>query len=158
MSRQEASVGSLTAGSLIAVLGVDGLKLLLPQNELRTLEPVEDVEQVSHEHGEVGWLSLADQQWPVFCVSRDLTLLAEIPQQRRIAVMLNAANDLAGVLCDELKIVRPEELSIYPIPLSLQVPGSPLTSLVVYGDTVGCMTTSHHLIGYLRQSKLRTPT
>ena len=91
MKRQETSVGTFTAGSLIAVLGVDGLKLLLPQNELRTLEPVEEVEQASHEHGEVGWLSLADQQCPVFCVSGDLTLLAEIPQQRRIAVMLNAA-------------------------------------------------------------------
>ena len=158
MNRQESSVGLLTAGSLIAVLGVDGLKLLLPQDELRTLEPVEDVKQGSHEHLEVGWISVADQQCPVFCVAGDLTVLGEIPRQRRIVVMLNADNELAGVLCDELNIVRSEELNIYPIPVSLRGPGSPLTSLAIYEDTVACMTSSHHLISYLRQSKTRVST
>ncbi len=157
MSRQESSVGVSTVNSLSAVLDIDGLMLLLPQNELRTLEPVGDVEQVSSEHLEVGWISIADQQWPVFCVSGDLTVMDEIPKQRRIAVMLRTGNELAGILCDEIKIVRSEELSVYPLPASLRVPTSPLTSLAIYGDTVGGITSSDHLINYLRQSKLRTP-
>lgn len=151
MSRRESLVSVSTADLPSAVLGIDGLKLLLPQNELRTLEPLEDVKHVSQEHLEVGWISIADQQWPVFCVSGDLSIMGEIPKQRRIAVMLGTGNEMTGILCDEIKFVGSEDLSVCPLPMSLRLPSSPLTDLVIYGDTVGCMTSSHNLISYLRQ-------
>ena len=152
MQEQIQSIEGQCTGAFVAALSIDGLRLLLPHQQIRTLEPVADVEAIKKQNIEIGWITIAGIESPVYCFSRDLSLLHTIPDERRITVLLGAGNDTIGILCDELKIVPSKELIMHPLPDCMKVPGSPFTGLAILDDTICCLSSSQHMLNYLTET------
>lgn len=149
MREQQPSVEVGIPSASVVALSIDGFTLLLPQQELQTFESVADVETDHCENNEVGCIEIAEVKYPVYCISQDFLLLHAIPDERRIAVFLASGKDMAGILCDELKIVSNKALSAYPMPGCMSIPGVPFTGLAIYNDTVCGMSSAGHLLNYL---------
>ena len=152
MQEQIQSIEPHSTAAFVAALSIDDLRLLLPHQQIRTLEPVADVEAIKKQDIEIGWITIAGTESPVYCLSRDLSLLNTIPDDRRIVVLLGAGNDTIGILCDELKIVPSKELIKHPLPDCMKVPSSPFAGLAILDDTVCCLSSAGHMLNYLSET------
>ena len=140
-------------GTALAMLKIAGLHLVLPQNEIRALESMDNVERRDAESGRVGWVRYAQQRWPVYCLSQDLALLADVPAARRACVLLGAGQaGYVGMLCDDVSIVRQSLGPRHELPDAMRLPETPVTGLTVLeGETVACLTSAEHLASYLNR-------
>jgi hypothetical protein len=137
---------------LYAVLSMDGRKLLLPQNEVCSLEPVVDINEQAKLPGTVGWIEFQDLQCSVYCLGKDLVTLAEIAKTKRMCVLLGDGERYLGLVCDQIETLRHEQLSLHPLPACMQNPVSPILALAIYREEVGCVTTMTRLATFLAQS------
>jgi len=149
MRAQQPFVEASVPSAFVAALSIEEFTLLLPQHELRTFEPIADVETDYRENNEVGWIDIAGVKYPVYCISHDFLLLKTIPDERRIAVLLTLGKDMAGILCDELKIVSSKAISAYPMPECMNIPVAPFTGLAIYNNTICGMSSAPQLLSYL---------
>ncbi len=137
----------------LAVLQIGSVKIALPQNEIRTLEPVLDLRR--NEAGPaVGRVELDEGVWPIFALSEDLLPLAELPDARRVCVLLGQDELAFGIACDKVLSVPAHEVRAVPAPEVLARPDSPILSLAVHGEEILCMTTTQALAGLLRSRGL----
>ena len=141
----------------LAVLQIGSVKIALPQNEIRTLEPVLDLRR--NEAGPaVGRVELDEGVWPIFALSEDLLPLAELPDARRVCVLLGQDELAFGIACDKVLSVPAHEVRAVPAPEVLAHRDSPIMSLAVYGEEILCMTTTQALARCLRsRGLLETP-
>ena len=146
---QTISSGTLSASDLFAVLSIDRLRLLLPHHQVRTLEPVSDIDLSKKQNREVGWLEAGEVKSPIYCFSRDLVVLETIPNERRIAVVMVADTGSIGVLCDDLNIMPRDDFISHPLPVSMNTSGTPLTGLAIHDDAICCLSSANHLLEYV---------
>lgn len=140
-----------------AALTLDEWLLLLPQDEIRTLEPVADIREAAKGSDEdnsdvsmVGHIEAGDALVPVYCLNGELQLLDHIPGSRRIVVLLTLGEALIGVLCDEIKSLKHDQLVFHPVPDCMKTPNCILNGLAVHEDRVVGVATSQQLAAYLR--------
>ena len=139
---------SLSATS--AILTISGLRLLLPQKEIRALEAADDVELRDAELPSVGWLRHAQQRWPVYCLSQELSLLAAIPAERRACVLLDTGAGYAGVLCDDVTIGQQTQGQQYELPPAMRLPDMPVLGLMAMEEPgIVCITSAERLAAHL---------
>src|SRR4051812_35005717 len=63
-----------------ALLSMGGHALLLPQSEIRTLAPIQDISLGGRRaSGVVGWFPFAGRRWPVFCLDEALQPRPHLP-------------------------------------------------------------------------------
>ena len=137
----------------LAVLQIGSVKLALPQNEIRTLEPVLDLRR--NEAGPaVGRVELDEGVWPIFALSEDLLPLAELPDTRRVCVLLGQDELAFGIACDKVLSVPAHAVRAVPAPEVLAHRDSPIASLAVYGEEILCMTTTRALARLLHSRGL----
>jgi hypothetical protein len=86
--------------STSALVTISGMRLVLPQVEIRALEAASDVDTQDPDSFSVGWIQYLQQRWPTYCLSPDLTLLTEVPKERRACILLASGADYVGILCD----------------------------------------------------------
>jgi len=137
----------------LAVLQIGSVKIALPQNEIRTLEPVLDLRR-SQTGPAVGTVELDEGVWPIFSLSEDLLPLAELADERRVCVLLGQAELAFGIACDKVVSVPAREVRPVPAPEVLARPDSPVISLAVHGEEILCMTTTQALTRLLRSRGL----
>ena len=133
----------------LAVLHIGSIKIALPQNEIRTLEPVLDLRRTEAGPA-VGVLELDEGVWPIFSLSEDLLPLAELADARRVCVLLGRDELAFGIACDKVVSVPAEQVRAVPAPEVLARLNSPILSLAVHGEEILCMTTTQALAGLLR--------
>ena len=143
------TIGVEISGEYIAALSIESLRLLLPHHQIRTLEPVSDIEKSQKPNAEIGWIVTEGAKIPVYCLSRDLAILDMIPHERRIAALLAADAGAIGILCDDLKIIAGKECTAHPLPDCMEVSGTPITGLVIHNDAVCCLSSTDQLLTYL---------
>lgn len=131
--------------AVYTVLSIDGQRLLLPREEVRTLEPALDRDPTDPLPGSVGWLPFVGERWPLYCLNSALDLLQKIPPQRQISVLLSDDRIALGLLCDEVTTLEHPRLSPQSIPACMQSPGLPWHSLLAVADGVECLTNSQRL-------------
>jgi len=127
-----------------ALLVMDGLQLLVPQNQVQALEPGFDVQHP--DAGGVGWITVAGARSPVYCLSQDLTPLPEAPASRKICVLLESGAGLFGVLCDQVTMFERTEREIRPLPPCMGAAGTPIQGLMLHGEQVLCVSTADDLL------------
>ncbi len=69
----------------VVVLSVGRLALVFPQREIRTLEPVLDLESGENSLS-IGDIVLDEGTWPIFALNENLELLASGPETGRVCV------------------------------------------------------------------------
>ncbi len=132
-----------------AMLTLDGRRLLLPQGDIRTLEPLADMDIASPPDQGVGWIPFEGTQWPMYCLSGELSILGTIPPARRICVLLTLGDGYFGLLCDGLVALQGQAVEPSPLPACMARPGSPIEALVLQGDAMGLVSGAARLEAFL---------
>jgi hypothetical protein len=130
-------------------LAFDGFRLLLSQPEVRVLEPVLDVEAVDTPERGVGWLPFAGRRWPVYCLTRVLRPVPELPAERRVCAVLVNGEGYWGLACEEVGIVESKAVILYPMPKCMQQPQAPAMALAVLEGQIVMVSSVPRLTGYL---------
>ncbi len=138
------------ASATSALLKISGLRLLLPQKEIRALETADSVEKTDALPHSVGWLQHSQQRWPVYCLSQNLTLLDAVPAERRACVLLGAGTGFAGILCDDVSISQSSQSQPLELPPAMRLPQTPVLGLIASGDEgIVCITSAEQLIAHV---------
>jgi len=139
--------GAQPAGPDYAALLFDSMKLLLPYNEVLTVESVLDMHKAPFD--KVGQLTNYEQPIPVYCLTQQLTLTSDVPNSRRIIVLFSTEESPVGILCDELGMIRNQALSAYPLPACMVKLNSPVNGIVILDDTIACLSRIARLAPFL---------
>lgn len=127
------------------VLRFDGLRLLLPQEEVASLEPEEEADMSTPHPGAVGEY----QAHAVFALSERLDEFLERDGRPICALLDLPDGDYYGVLCSEVTLLPAGGLEIKPVPAVMQEAGSPLLGIALDDAGVLCITSAaalHRLI------------
>jgi hypothetical protein len=138
-------------GVAMALLNISGLRLALPQNEIRSIETAADTDTDETKPFSVGWVNFGQERWPVYCLSPELELLLIVPKARRSCAVLDTGAGHIGILCDEASqnvLIAPERQ--HPLPPPMRTPNTPITGLIALdGDEVACATSAERLIAHV---------
>lgn len=131
-----------------ALLSIDSLSLLIPRHEIRSLVSVDDIHAaVESEENALGHIVFESGDWPVFCVSRELSPLHSITDASRICVILHIDNKYMGLLCDQIQNI--EQQQIQGLKPCMNTPDSPILGLLIYDNAVACATSTQRLNAFL---------
>ena len=133
----------------VVVLSIDGLKLILPQDEIRTVESIADVELAEKSPRSIGTINYRGQRWPVVCLSNELFLLDVVPAARRACVMLAYDGNYLGLLCDDARVLVNFMQQSFAMPNSMRTRDSPITSLIQYDQGLACVSNASRLSSYV---------
>jgi hypothetical protein len=131
------------------VVQMGRLGLLIPQHQTHSLEPSMDVTRSQTEG--FGWFSQHRTRSPVYCLSEDLQPITEVPDDRRICVLLNIDAERFGLLCSQVALFEPIESKVEPVPECMRRPKQPIRGLVVHGERVLYVTSAQDLLSCLDQ-------
>ncbi len=132
-----------------AVLKINGLDLMFPQSEIRTLESASDVDATDPGEKSVGWISYMRQRWPVYCLSEQLELQATLPSSRRTCALLAVEAGYIGVLCDDVSIMKQVTGQLYEIPLAMKTAHTPIQGLFANQQGLLCVSNANQLAAYV---------
>jgi hypothetical protein len=124
--------------------------LLMPQNDIRALESVLDVQTSAQPAHGVGWLQFENNDWPVYSLDEALQPLSAIPSTQRICALLGSPDGSFGLTCTNATTLRDTEKHIRPIPAAMRNQESPLCGLAIHGGRIGLVCTADTLAQFLR--------
>lgn len=135
---------------LYVLLVFDGQYLFVPQDEVDSVEIIADVQVDPTSDGAIGWFSEHHEPSPVFCLANDLSLLLELPENREYLVLLKSEEHALGITCDEVDNInlKQEHLYLTDLPVSMKIPESPLSKLLIYQDKIACVSSGPALVKY----------
>ena len=138
----------------VVVLSIDGLKLILPQGEIRTVESIGDVALADKVPKSIGTINYRGQRWPVVCLSHELLFLDLVPASRRACVMLAFDGNYLGLLCDDARVLLNFTQQSFVMPNSMRTPDSPITGLIQYEQGLACLSNASRLYSYVNLSSI----
>lgn len=136
------------------LLKIGGLRLVLAQVDVRSLESVMDIDPADGPQGSVGWVPYAGQRWPTYCLGEGLQRLAHIPVARRVCVLLVLPHGYLGVLCDEARTLVDLQEASFEIPACMQAAQSPISGLHSVEECLACVSDAGRLSAYIQQSSV----
>ena len=140
------------------LLSIGGRALLLPQSEICTLAPIQDLSLVGRRaNGVVGWLPFAGRRWPVYCLDEALHPLSHLPPGQRFCALIKLNTIYFGLVCAHVAIVPGSAVRIWPVPAAMAMPDSPLQGLSRYADRVALVSTAAALAAVLGVSEAAEP-
>lgn len=137
------------------LLQIGQLCLMLPQHEIRAVESAADINplvpRLPPQQG-VGWIKSKDQIWPAYCLSEQLCVLHQTPQQRRACVLLAVDGGFIGLLCDDARVLKELEGSLFTLPDAMRLPNSPLIALLRHDGKLACVSNAARLAALIAQA------
>lgn len=152
--RRPASPGSCSGtmaapGRNVVMLMIDGLKLILPQGDIRSVASVVDLDTRACAEGAAGWISYAGRAWPAYCLSSELHLLEVEPMARRACALLALANGYIGLLCDDVRVLMNFSVQAFEVPPAMRQAASPLSGLLKYEEALACVSDAGRLAAFI---------
>lgn len=140
-----------------ALIKIDGLNLLLPQGEIRTLESIAELDTAAAPalHS-VGWVVYAQKHWPVYCLSGELSLMSRVPAERRACAMMAMGAGYIGILCDDMIILNDFIAQRHELPVTMRLADTPILHLVAYERDIACVSNANKLTAYINQLVLKS--
>lgn len=130
-----------------AMLLMDGLKLLIPQDQIKAMESTKDIEisKASDQNQVVGYMEFEKRFWPVFSFSNNLTPLASASLDRQFCILLQAGTRSFGILSEQALLLHPGEIQPQSLPESMLMKESPITGLAIFAGEVISISSAEHL-------------
>lgn len=137
-----------------AALQLDGRRLLLPQSEVFSLEPTQDLDASEADGvGIVGYITLTGKMVPVYCFTRELVLSEIIPEVYRLCVLLQGQQGvLFGILCNNVTAIETANSQLLPVPNCMRLPNMPICSLLLSDEELICITTAANIEALIEHS------
>lgn len=132
-----------------ALLRLDDLRLLVPQHDIRLLEPSVDMAKTAPPAGGIGWMTFRHQLVPVFCLSAELRWQADAEKSYAICALLEAEGRYFGLLCTEVGLLGADEVAFFEIPRAMAVPHAPFHQLALHGEHLACVTSASRIFAFL---------
>lgn len=137
-----------------ALLAFQNLKLLIPQTDIYSLEPVADILPASSNHlNSVGECNQGGRVWPVYALSTDLNVLNARPETSRIIILMKNVQLEYGLLCEQVDTIKRSEISIHPVPVAVQGKNSPILAIAIQGTQVRYISSASALSHCMDDSK-----
>ena len=133
---------------LLSLVTVDGHRWLLPQAEIRLLGPLLDIDQELRTPCSIGAVGFEGEWWPVYCLSGELRLLAQLAANRRICLLLSNGVDRFGLVCDQVEPLG-KAVRFAPLPACMTTPDSPIQAITQLEGQIACVTTTEHLAAFI---------
>lgn len=148
----------LSAADRYVLVIIGELYLLIPQEEVRSVEVIHDLHVVQSNDGVVGWFTQGEQEIPVLCLSENLQLQTEIPQTHGYFIVLNlpeamrAEMPTVGLTCHESDIlnIHQTNLDFQPLPPIMKLANAPISQLVLYEERIALMCHSVDIVNFLQ--------
>lgn len=140
-------------GAGFVSMDLDDGTLLLPHQDVASIESVAALVPEEQEKPLVGYLELANARWPVVCISGDMEPLTSVPAGRRICLLLRSGERGFGVLCDGIQMLDAEALRVQELPACMAASFSPLAGLAIQEGKVVSMTSASLLAGFLEHCR-----
>jgi hypothetical protein len=119
-----------------ALLTFAGLRLLIPQSDIRSLEPALDITPCFEPIGSVGQLTQEGAVWSLYALSSELSLLPDCPDNYRIVILMKNVQSRYGLLCEDIETIARSQMSIHSVPAIMNAENSPLLAFAIYEDQV----------------------
>jgi len=149
---------SLDTATRFVVLVLEEIALVLPQHEIKALEPALDVKASilqtadANQASVAGELALAEGTCPVYAFDADLRCLSTIPSPHRICAILHKGqqnhHEQYAVSCVEVRLIARSKLALHEIPRLLKQK-SPVKSLIVSDGQLLLGTTAAALFAHV---------
>ncbi len=133
----------------VVILNIGGLKLILPQADIRAVESIVDVNLHDPPDNGAGWVAYQGQRWPVYCLSDELRFLCTPPDTRRACVLMTVPGGYLGLICDDVRVLVRFSASCFDLPLSMRLPMSPVSGLVSVEDSIACVSDAGRLANFV---------
>lgn len=130
----------------IAALRLDALNLLIPQQDVRSLESSIDIDASAALAGAIGWIEFQKNRLPVYCLSQQLEPMAQAPAGRRVVVVLNAGTRAFGLLCSEVTLLEKLSGVVQEMPEAMILSGSPIYALAMHQGAVACVSSASRIL------------
>ena len=137
------------SGRAAAMLKMDGLNLLLPQRDIRTLESASDMDRSAPALNSPGWVPFQHKRWPAYCLSENLELMDEMPPDRRACVMFSYGGGFTGILCNDVIVLKDFDAPSFELPAAMRLPDTPITGLIEYAEGIACVSNAARLTSYV---------
>lgn len=134
-----------TSGSqAYALLSIDGLNLLIPRNEIRSLVTVAEIRASAETEGNaMGYISFENGDWPVFSLSNQLIPMDSAAEASRICIILHIDNEYMGLLCDQIQNI--EQQQTQDLSACMCTTDTPISGVLIYDNAVACVTSTRRL-------------
>lgn len=140
----ESEYSNPATSSYYAVLCIGEVYLLLPQNQVRTLEPAFDIQYAQEES--IGWITVEGTSSPVYCLSKNIEPIREVPDDLHICALLNVEEGFYGILCNQVGMLKQSEIQVMSLPECMCTPTIPFNGLVLHDNKVLCVTSADELL------------
>ena len=129
-----------------ASLVMDGRELILSQGDIGDLLPTVDLRPAASGAEGIGEIDSNGRALPVYCLDHDLKQMEQLPSARRYCAVLGVSQEhVLGLLCDELRLLSPEDLRLASLPACMHSAGSPLSGLAIKGSEVVAVASAESL-------------
>jgi len=147
MSMQAQGTQQFNNSTGYAMLLMDDLKLLIPQEQIEAMESTKDIEhsEASGQDQVVGYIRFENRSWPVFSFSNNLTPLSSASLDRQFCILLHADNGSFGVLSEQALLLNPGAIQPQPLPECMVMKESPITALAIFAGEVICISSAERL-------------
>lgn len=144
-------IDRVDANITAALIKMDGLNLILPHGEIRTLESLSEIDTHSPALKSIGWINYESRRWPVYCLTEELTLLENIPPQRGACALLGMGSGYIGIMCDDMTVLKDVAAQRYEVPVAMRLPGSPILYLINYEQGIACVSNARQITAYVER-------
>ena len=142
----------------ISVLSFDGIDILLPQNEISSVESIYEFEKSTQNEKHQGYILNRGEDIAVYGFSSSLELISSYagsgrPQQ---CIILNHSYGKFAILCQDIRNMIISNIHFQLIPECMNSGQTPLTHICLYQEAnnnqkVGMVSNADALFNYIRQ-------
>ena len=137
-------------------LSIGKVSLLLPLEQVVSLETVLDIEWNDSESGFLGQIQLGGTGRPVYNLGEDLQFVAELAEERKVCVCLGKDENGFGIVCDQVNTLGNSEVKLVDLPSCMATENTPVNALAIKDKQVMSVTNTDaikKLITQLQQGK-----
>lgn len=145
---QSTGVQSIGSTGYVMLL-IDGLKLLIPQDQIVALEMTTDMNASKAGALVAGYFQFKNKSWPIFRFSKSLTLTSSVGLDYRFCILLQTGSTFFGILSKQALLLKAEDVISQPLPESMSMTNSPISALTIYDGDVCCVSSAEQLAGLL---------
>ena len=130
------------------LLLMDGLKMLIPQEQVIALETMTALDVSKADNFTVGHFQFSHKSWPVYCLSHNLTVLSSASINQKFCILLQTESNFFGLLSEQALLLKSQDIRSQLLPESMMTENSPIAELAIYNNEV-CSISSAELLARL---------
>lgn len=121
----------------ISRLSFDDLELLIPQDDVVSVESVYELNTKTDQNKFLGYIPFQSSRIPVYSLSASLELMPFVADNRAQCVVVKYSGGWFALLCQEIRNFQLTDIRFEPVPACMNHSAMPLTHLALYSNAGG---------------------